>query len=414
MSKNNSFNALLEFDPTALIVVMHFGALVMLVPIFLLLELGRDVFYIDSDVVLLQDALQYIKNASKSYPELNMIVSQETRSCLFPSFYRINALATPLSQSHDVEPNTGIMYIRGNNASLALFRQWIEIMVEENVMNDQKLLQNLFLERGAIRSDCCNRRTTRQEAPQERSQSEEDFTYCLLDEFVFQNGMMEFFCSSGRRGSSVALYVLGMHAAIPSAAKLPMTVHPNYCGDKLLALNTSGLLLYDNTTDRCSRWNPDLTSFARRNWTIEVAQAKRSLQDLQEAAGDQKLQRSKTLRQFFGGIAQWPELTGADFVSSDDQLWLAVPRGPDIHPMSRSQLLHQKTKEGRTHGLSHPLVSIVFAIWNALSLAQCDSIQVLAIAMGVPGQLSPAAGRAGCGRNHCSQLDLVSEDDLFA
>ena len=87
----------------------HFGALVMLVPIFLLLELGRDVFYIDSDVVLLQDALQYIKNASKSYPELNMIVSQETRSCLFPSFYRINALATPLSQSHDVEPNTGIM-----------------------------------------------------------------------------------------------------------------------------------------------------------------------------------------------------------------------------------------------------------------------------------------------------------------
>ena len=267
-------------------------------------------------------------------------------------------------------------------------------MVEENVMNDQKLLQNLFLERGAIRSDCCNRRTTRQEASLERSQSEEVFTYCLLDEFVFQNGMMEFFCSSGRRGSSVALYVLGMHAAIPSAAKLPMTVHPNYCGDKLLALNRSGLLLYDNTTDRCSRWNPDLTSFARRNWTIEVAQAKRSLQDLQEVAMKRWLEKkarlgsasssmgrlreirscsalvslsflqptermfclqSETLRQFFGGIAQWPELTGADFVSSDDQLWLAVPRGPDIHPMSRSQLLHQKTKEGRTHGLSHPV-----------------------------------------------------------
>ena len=87
----------------------HFCALVMLVPILEMLEYGIDVLYMDSDAVMVQDAGKHIASLAKESPDLDFIISQESRRCLFPSYYLINQKITPLSLAHDTKPNTGIM-----------------------------------------------------------------------------------------------------------------------------------------------------------------------------------------------------------------------------------------------------------------------------------------------------------------
>ena len=89
----------------------HFGALVMLVPILEMLQYGINVLYMDSDAVMVQDAGKHIATLANESPDLDFIISQESRHCLFPSYYRINQKVTPLSFAHDTEPNTGIMVI---------------------------------------------------------------------------------------------------------------------------------------------------------------------------------------------------------------------------------------------------------------------------------------------------------------
>jgi hypothetical protein len=78
----------------------------------------------------------------------------------------------------------------------------------------------LFLELGAVRSAKCNYGSEPDPRQNElskqsmlgdnSSESSLAVSYCLLNEFQYQNGMMQFFCSLGRRDSSASLYVLGM------------------------------------------------------------------------------------------------------------------------------------------------------------------------------------------------------------
>lgn len=83
----------------------------MLVPILELIQYGINVLYMDSDAVMLQDVNKHIATLADENPELDFIISQKSRNCLFPSFYRINQEVTPLRFAHDTEPNTGIMVI---------------------------------------------------------------------------------------------------------------------------------------------------------------------------------------------------------------------------------------------------------------------------------------------------------------
>ena len=167
-------------------------------------------------------------------------------------------------------------------------------------MNDQNLLQSLFLELGAVRSAKCNYGSEPDPRQNElskqsmlgdnSSESSLPVSYCLLNEFQYQNGMMQFFCSLGRRDSSVSLYVLGMEkfSAVESTRRpvvdLPMMVHPNYCNDKLQSLETAGLLPYNRFTNRCRAWNITHTSFANRNWTAALKIARQELKYLMESA----------------------------------------------------------------------------------------------------------------------------------
>ena len=250
-------------------------------------------------------------------------------------------------------------------------------------MNDQKLLQSLFAERGAVRSAKCNfdrdpdpdperkKSPTQSVRGESNSESPVTVTYCLLNEFQYQNGMMQFFCSLGRRDSSVSLYVLGMQQfsalASPgdSTVGLPMVMHPNYCNDKLQSLETAGLLLYNLSTNRCGVWNVTRTSFGSRNWTAALDAARQELHTLIGSAKQrwsrlhsqrsgqspgraslpcevllslsflQPLERlfcfaDGQLRQFPSSIIPWAGVSEADFVVSSNQLWLAVPRGRDM------------------------------------------------------------------------------------
>ena len=94
------------------------------------------------------------------------------------------------------------------------------------------------------------------------------FKYCYLNEFMFQNGLMEFYCSKGKRGSSVSAYMLGMERfGVISNVKLshgskesenntsgsksslvkvysPVTLHVNFCVTKRRGLDERGLWLY--------------------------------------------------------------------------------------------------------------------------------------------------------------------------
>ena len=103
------------------------------------------------------------------------------------------------------------MHVRSNNHTVQFFRGWLLRLVEgyimitiiiniiiiiiiiiylANVMNDQREI-NFEKENNSIRINNCYVDYNFTNEYNNR------FKYCFLNEFIFQNGLMEFYCSKG-------------------------------------------------------------------------------------------------------------------------------------------------------------------------------------------------------------------------
>lgn len=192
------------------------------------------------------------------------------------------------------------MHVRSTPQGVRFFQDWLRRIIEGNVMNDQRDV-NFDQEPNSIRvSDCVTHDNLLNNAStaavrivfhEEKhinvdmyfytmtentviwrqisdSSASTVFKYCYLNEFMFQNGLMEFYCSKGKRGSSVSAYMLGMErfgvisnvqlshgskesenstsGSKSSMAKVysPVTLHVNFCVTKRRGLDERGLWLY--------------------------------------------------------------------------------------------------------------------------------------------------------------------------
>lgn len=229
----------------------HFGALFKLIPVYEALLLGFNVIYFDVDIALVRDPLPYMmrtgettrttrnmandSSSSSSYntnytgtidadstPDL--VLALEMRSCNYaPSLFGSG------TNWHSLEPNTGTMLVRSTPASIRFFSDWLQRIVTANDLNDQKTWD---LSREEYTDSCTARRregsresvrkrTTKMENRQDTANSTKEveveangdprrLRFCYLSEYMFQNGLMEFYCSHGKRQSSSSAYNLGM------------------------------------------------------------------------------------------------------------------------------------------------------------------------------------------------------------
>lgn len=168
---------------------------------------------------------------AKENPELDFIISQESRHCLFPSYYRNNQKVTPLNFAHDTEPNTGVMESKLVQvlAVLSLLKLFYFTLFPSSSFVQTTPI-SIFSFTGSqdwwkkmpwttkrfyshcLRSSDPERKVSHTGSVQGAISIEPPatVTYCLRNEFQYQNGMMQFFWSLGRRDFSVSLYVLGM------------------------------------------------------------------------------------------------------------------------------------------------------------------------------------------------------------
>lgn len=286
------------------------------------LQHGYNVIYLDVDVALLADPVPFLTSGDADFT-----VSQEIRSCKFAQ-YILRRRPGYWSWS-TLEANTGVMHLRSNPRTLSFFQRWLQEIVDMNMMNDQKVLTMEFGKNPKGTPSCNDyhnrllghkhRESQTLSSSQQTNDREKQFRYCFLNEFIFQNGKMEFFCQLGLEdvgvNSSLATYSLGMRkfairdsnssslrssnimerrasdrhfhhsnnsTSVTSASGSsnqyfyhPVSLHVNYCTDKILALRERGLwLLEDHNTSvggqRCRRLNLQRSNYAAIDWSSAV------------------------------------------------------------------------------------------------------------------------------------------------
>lgn len=220
----------------------NYGALVMLVPILEILDLGYSVIFFDVDIGLIQDPIPYLIRG-----DADIVTSMESRGCPddYPSFVGAKF------DWENVEPNTGILLVRNTLQGVNYFRKWLETIVDRNLMNDQKAFDRDYSK--TIYTPNCNWNLSAN--PTIRESNDTRATYCILSEILFQNGMTGFQCST--KPAHRANWILAMMAqgtsTINSNFRYPVTIHANYCGGKSHELSIRGLWLYEhevtNTTN---------------------------------------------------------------------------------------------------------------------------------------------------------------------
>lgn len=321
----------------------HFGALVTLVSIYELLREGYNIIYTDVDISLLRDPIPFLTS-----DDIDFVASQELRSCMFPSF---------LSKHTDwstMEPNTGVLYLKYSNASMKFMHRWIEEMVHQNKMNDQRILSFKFADNPELTTSCnigegnrMHQDPIKTTAISSKTSSAKSFKYCFLNEFLFQNGKMEFFCSKGEDDPEKivfpAAYYLGMkrYSIHHNNSLSPVLLHVNYCDDKVGRLYQRGLLLFNQSLNTCTAFDPSATAFAQKNWTSHIKQARQTLaMELQRIRnGSLVTYRERSdlffllcdgqLRQIQGSLAAG-RLRASRAQQLTRNLFLLLPRGLDI------------------------------------------------------------------------------------
>ncbi len=206
---------------------------------------------------------------------------------------------------------TGTMHVRATEKGTEFFTSWLLRILEHNCLNDQRVVNFEHVKNGT-RTSNCDINTYRETSGDSTftsaaykylpgSETDGIFRYCFLNEFVFQNGLMEFYCSKGKRGSSMSAYALGMkHKGLnyhnstkdivttSEVNSLPIhtsllytaaTLHVNFCVTKKKGLEERGLWLYhhslsaNNTVvEKCMPYNVYKTHYAlANNWTEKIS-----------------------------------------------------------------------------------------------------------------------------------------------
>ena len=86
----------------------------------------------------------------------------------------------------------------------------VHAQVDQNKMNDQRVLSFHFV-KNSVHTGSCNlyRETASWSHPYTADpKSTNQFKYCFINEFVFQNGKMEFFCPAGTEDQDTAPYCM--------------------------------------------------------------------------------------------------------------------------------------------------------------------------------------------------------------
>lgn len=247
----------------------NFGAFVMLVPVLEALNLGYNVIFIDVDQGWVQDPIPYLIKGNADF-----VSSVELRQC--PVFYS-SGNSKPLDW-YNVEPNTGVMHVRATSQGKNLFRQWLEVIVGYNYINDQKAFKAGDL--GLQYTDNCHRDSTEKASPHNK-QSDTDFinatdsnrkgTFCFLPEILFQNGLVAVKCAIKRAHRDE--YIVEM-ASSATLGKYPVIVHVNYCDRKTDELRDRGLWLLSTDDiakqDICKEYSRNNTLYGKTNFAKEA------------------------------------------------------------------------------------------------------------------------------------------------
>ena len=289
----------------------HFGALVMLIPILEVLELGYNVIYLDLDIAFINDPIPALIHGSA-----DVSITIELRSCYSPSASIEYALRTHWTE---LEPNTGIMHLLSKESTISFFYRWLSRIINDNVNNDQKVLQ--LKDFGGKLDFSCNKYLNQYSNILKQYYDREllkkghrfitdelfynktninNITYCYLNEYEFQNGKTSFHCAKNRQGSS-AEYILAMKEqkfknndesitqTIPKKIEKqpimsPIAIHANHCDNKIHEFMLLGLWLtnqsqieskhsYSQQRLSCNTYDYKQTLYGKTNWTRSINNA---------------------------------------------------------------------------------------------------------------------------------------------
>lgn len=283
----------------------HFGALVTLVPLLEILEMGYNVIYLDVDVVMVQDPIPLMVAGNADFT-----VSQESRTCIYSS-----ELAFGLKADWEgLEPNTGILHVRSNPDSVDVFRQWMQRLIDENFSNDQFVLKYANL--GARLSFSCNKNLASLDTDPEfqklRPNINSNVSLCFLNELRFQNGKIALGCSVGR-GGSPSEYVMAMNemGLVDERARVewnrtivtPALVHVNYCDDKIAEIARLGLWLVPHKDRHSDKHQGNALGHGESDLSSEAPYFNAS----HSSASSQRQCRKFDLRKSTFGLSPWED-----------------------------------------------------------------------------------------------------------
>ena len=162
----------------------QYGALTMLVPTYEMVRLhGKDVLYFDVDQGLILDPVPHMVLGDSDFS-----FSIENRFCKEKYF----ASDVHTMEWDKLEPNTGVMVVRSTPQSVTTFTSWLESLVDNNMMNDQRVFTTAFINSHNMTyaTNCLPKGTKGAitDSPSIRK-SDNSSTYCFLSDIVFQNGM---------------------------------------------------------------------------------------------------------------------------------------------------------------------------------------------------------------------------------
>lgn len=178
---------------------------------------------------------------------------------------------------YTVEPNTGVMHIRSTPQSIKFYQNWLQRIVNSNVMNDQKEFDRIGT-RATYTSNCNggNFATARLH--------ENSASFCFLQEILFQNGMVGVQCYAKQVHRANWIVEMYEHATpievsivkkdfnYSRISRFPILLHVNYCNSKSHELGVRGLwLVKDGNNLSCDSYNINQTWYASFDWEKEVS-----------------------------------------------------------------------------------------------------------------------------------------------
>lgn len=273
-----------------------YGALVMLIPVLEALLHGYNVIFLDVDVALVHDPVPFILRGTA-----DMTMSMEPRGCqdyyssAYPRFF----------DWERAEPNTGVMHVRSTVTGIKLYREWLALIVESNLLNDQRVYHRHILST-RYDSSCHSTRFIRSgdpasavkpglnsslaAIPERLANDKLVSSYCFLDELLFQNGLIGVSCPSKKQFRDEWVAQMAEYALSDGTAHYPVILHVNYVNDKVKELHLRGLWLVKgeeylkalqgttgsmahNGKDNpfCVAYDVQKTYYGQMNWTAEVA-----------------------------------------------------------------------------------------------------------------------------------------------